>query len=86
LNFDEDIAPPAEIQLAPVWVLKLNASDAMLVLKALGGRLNPSKRDGTNEIDQARALGDRLTAMRAHCGRAFTSTLQRAEQAMEAAR
>lgn len=79
---DDDLEPSAELQLLPLWIFRLGPADSLLVLKALGGRLDPARRDGGNEIDQARALGDRLTAMRANQGRRVLAALQRAEDKM----
>jgi hypothetical protein len=77
---EDDIEHPAEIQFSPVWVLKLDAADTLTVLKALGGRLQLRNRDGENEVEKARQLGDRLTAMRAHHARRFSANLERAAE------
>lgn len=54
---DEDFGgPEAEMHLVPIWVLRLNKRDALLLLKALGGLLKDK------EIEEARQLGDRLTS------------------------
>ena len=74
--------PAAELHFAPVWVFRLGAADSLLVLKALGGRLDPARRDGFNEVEQAKALCDRLTALRAHHGRRLVAALQNAEDKM----
>lgn len=41
------------------WTMTLSTEELRLVLKALGGRLKPE------EVGDAKALGDRLTALRA---------------------
>lgn len=53
------------LKLRPVYIFQLEQPDAMLVLKALGGRLRPDSVLG-DEIAQAKALGDRLTRERAN--------------------
>jgi hypothetical protein len=50
----------ADIQLDQNWRLMLTTPELRLVLKALGGRLQ-----GSQEYEEARHLGDRLTVMRA---------------------
>lgn len=58
-----------DINIRSEWGVVLNTDELRLVLKALGGRLNP------DEALDAKALGDRLAVLRAH------ATLQMAEQA-----
>jgi hypothetical protein len=84
-HIEEPEDRPADIRLAPRWVFDLGVSDSLLVLKALGGRLDPRGRSG-NEVEQAKALGDKLTALRAHHGRRLLSALQRAEDRMHEAK
>jgi hypothetical protein len=48
-----------EMNLEPTFAFRLNQTDTLLVLKALGGRLR------VDEVPVARALGDLLTAHRA---------------------
>jgi hypothetical protein len=55
---DDDSGPRSELHVVQLWEFKLNKRDAMLVLQALGLRV-PLER-----ADEARALGDRLTALR----------------------
>lgn len=50
---------PSNITLRATWLLELNAKDAVLVLKALGGRLT------MEEAVAAQELGNRLTVIRA---------------------
>jgi len=62
--------------LLPIWRFTLGKRDALLVLKALGGRL-------TSEESRAAAaeLGDRLTVQRAAVTRDLVYHMERAENA-----
>lgn len=40
------------------WKFRVTSHDMVLILSALGGRLN------NNQIEEAKALGDKLTAIR----------------------
>lgn len=57
----EYAGPGAHIDLVPLWRFTLNKHDALLVLKALGGRLLPE------EDSAAEDLCNRLTVQRAQC-------------------
>lgn len=50
----------ASLSMRPDWTLVVTTPELRLILKALGGRLKPE------DIETAEALGDHLTAMRAH--------------------
>ena len=50
--------PVAHLQ--PVWIFEVNKRDALLILRALGGRLT-----NDDEQEAARLLGNRLTLQRA---------------------
>lgn len=75
---DDFAGPGAELYLVPVWVFRLGKRDSLLVLKALGGRLQ------ANEADEAKALGDRLTVHRANAARDLMAGTERAEAATKA--
>jgi hypothetical protein len=55
---EHDDEPRADLALLQSWRFTVSKRDAMLILQALGGRL------AGDELDEARALGDRLTALR----------------------
>lgn len=62
-----------DIHLKPQWVFTCDSADSLMILKALGGRLN-----GT-EVHRAKELGNRLTVERAKQGRQMLDGLERAE-------
>lgn len=70
----------AEVFISPQWVFRVGARDSLLILKALGGRLDES------EDDEALLLCDRLTALRERFGSELARALVRANEGMEAAR
>jgi hypothetical protein len=55
---EHDDEPRADLALLQSWRFTVSKRDAMLILQSLGGRL------AGDEQDEARALGDRLTALR----------------------
>ena len=65
-----------DLHLRPQWMFICDSADSLLILKALGGRLNDT------EVIRAKALGDRLTIERAKQGRQMLDALERAEQAV----
>lgn len=71
---DEAGEPAPHIELMPMWRFVLGKSDSLLVLKALGGRL-------TDDLEraQARALGNRLTELRAKASSQYDRSLQHAD-------
>ena len=71
-----DLGNRPQIHFKPSWVFELNKHDSLLVLKALGGRLN-----GAVEKEAAKALCDRLTELRLDEGRAYFGSLERADEA-----
>jgi hypothetical protein len=73
---NEPINKP-QLFLKPCWIFELNKFDTLLVLKALGGRLNSDE-----EVQRAKDLGDRLTELRAKEGRDYLGSLERAEAAV----
>ncbi len=72
---DDHGAPGAETYLVPVWVFRLNKRDSLLVLKALGDRLTDA------EVEEAKALGNRLTIHRANAARDLIESTERAAAA-----
>lgn len=70
----EDKRVPATVWLRPTWVFELDKHDVLLVLKALGGRLQP------DEVPLASALCDRLTVLRASSAGATLGGLTRAAE------
>lgn len=70
----------ADVFLEPVWNFRVGPRDALLILKALGGRL------GEEDDEPALALCDRLTALRQRHGDEMARALDRANEGMEAAR
>jgi hypothetical protein len=74
----QEIAPlrerelPSETFMEVYWHFRLNKSDALLVLKALGGRLKPA------EVEQAKELADYLTELRLRNGTEAIKGLQQA--------
>lgn len=60
-----------EIALHPLWVFKANKAEALLILKALGGRLSDEEKL------QAKELGDVLTKQRASVAEDFMRQLVR---------
>lgn len=73
---DDNNGPNAHVELLPLWRFVLGRRDALLVLKALGGRL------AEHEVAEASALCDRLTLQRAAAGRDFHNGLERAAEAV----
>lgn len=73
------VDPPKEegpqLVMRTSWCFILGRRDSLLMLKALGGRLTAV------EVDDAKALGDRLTQLRAQEGRDYLNSLERAEAA-----
>jgi hypothetical protein len=57
--------------LYTVWQLRLDKRDTLLVLQALGGRL-----DTQEKVEAASALCDRLTLQRAHEANILAKSLQ----------
>lgn len=57
------------------WRFTVSKRDALLILKALGGRLVSDE-----EIVEAALLGDRLTVMRANSGQDYVQYLTRAAE------
>jgi hypothetical protein len=55
------------------WSFKVNKSEMLLILKALGGRLK-----GADLVEEARELGDRLTMSRITEMEAVTLQLRKA--------
>lgn len=79
-NDDDSGEPAADVILAPQWVFRVGARDALLILKALGGRLTEE------EDDAALLLCDRLTALRQRHGEGLARALDHACDGMEEAR
>lgn len=77
MNDDDFDGSKAECWLMPTWAFRLGKRDALLVLKALGGRLTSAA-----DIADAKALGDRLTALRANAARDLIDGAERAESSM----
>jgi hypothetical protein len=73
-DFDE-INPAPEVSYIPRWSFTLSKKDALLVLKALGGRLTDV------EVKEAKELGDRLTELRQATGQDYQNSLDRAARA-----
>ena len=71
-----DGGPQSQLDLLPLWRFTLGKRDALLVLKALGGRLSRPP-----EIEDALELGDRLTLQRAAAARELMNGLEKAENA-----
>lgn len=65
-----------EIHLMPMWRFQCDTQDALLIMKALGGRLNDT------EVLKAKELGDKLTIERAKQGRQMMDGLERAAAAV----
>ncbi len=65
-----------DLHLRPQWMFICDSTDSLLILKALGGRLNDT------EVIRAKQLGDRLTLERAKQARQMLEGLERAEQAV----
>jgi hypothetical protein len=63
-----------ELRLQHVWTLIVDASDFLLILKALGGRLREDEDDAADE------LGDRLTELR---GKALISSSRDGERLID---
>lgn len=74
---DESEKHGPEIVMNITWSFRLSKRDTLIVLKALGGRLKPE------EVEEAKALGDRLAVLRAAEGRQALAPLERAVAAME---
>lgn len=68
----------SEIHLMPSWRFLCDAHDTLLILKALGGRLDES------DTIKARDLGDKLTLERAKQGQQMQDGLERAAAAARA--
>lgn len=66
---------PSETYMQTHWVFRLNKADALLTMKALGGRLREGK-----ETEAAKELGDRLTRLRAKAAADLLGGLLRAEE------
>lgn len=77
MDEDLELEPQSkpEVVLHHTWVFKLSKRDALLVLKALGGRLTDK------DAPEAKALGDRLTVLRANVGQDYQNSLDRAAKA-----
>jgi hypothetical protein len=76
MSHDSDEQNPApEVSYIPRWSFTLSKRDALLVLKALGGRLTD------HEIKEAKELGDRLTELRQSAGQDYQNSLDRAAHA-----
>ena len=71
--------PPSDTFMQVFWVFRLNKRDALLVMKALGGRLVSDQ-----EQADAAALGDRLTLLRAQCAKEALHGYAKAEEAVRA--
>jgi hypothetical protein len=67
--------PAPEVMINPVWTFRVSNRDALIILKALGGRLN-----NEDEIKQAEELGDRLTILRSKSLQMIVKAAERAEQ------
>lgn len=77
LDFNPDAVDPhisPQTFMRTAWVFELDRRDALLMLKALGGRLSDE------EVVQARDLGNRLTIIRAAAARDALKHLQRAAE------
>lgn len=66
----------SEMHLRPRWIFELDKRDALLTLKALGGRLSDEEKVLAAE------LGDRLTLQRAKLARDLLKGLAKAEEAV----
>jgi len=66
----------AELGVTNIWMLTLRQRELMLVLKALGGRLTEA------EIDEAAALGDKLTDLRIAHTKDALQAIDRIEQSI----
>lgn len=75
---EQDDGPKAHVELVSLWRFVLGKRDALLVLKALGGRLTDA------EQEQARELCDRLTLLREKGGLDLIGGLTRAADAVRA--
>lgn len=69
---DQEGGHAPELGMHVTWVFKLSKRDSLLVLKALGGRLSE------DEVAEAKALGDRLTVLRANDATQYQQALVRA--------
>lgn len=69
---DQEGGHAPELGMHITWVFKLSKRDSLLVLKALGGRLSE------DEAADAKALGDRLTVLRANDVTQYQQALARA--------
>lgn len=78
MSLADELVPEgkSEMHLRPRWVFELDRRDALLVLKALGGRLSDEEKV------LAEQLGDRLTLQRANLARDLLQGLMKAEQAV----
>lgn len=82
MTAEDDVGKPgpdAHLELEWVWVFKLGKRDALLLLKALGGRLA-----NDDEREAASALCDRLTLLREATAREQYRALERAADAVRA--
>jgi hypothetical protein len=68
-----------QMHLQPVWIFELGQRDALLVLRALGGRLSTPE-----ETEAARTLGNRLTMQREKLAQGLTKGLEIAAAAARA--
>lgn len=74
MSYDEDLLLPgkgSDINLRVRWLFELDRTDALLILKALGGRLKEGR-----ETEAAKELGDILTKRRAAEARELYERLQ----------
>lgn len=61
----------AGMEMETTWVFKLHSHQALLVLKALGGRLKPE------EVEEAKVLGDELTKRRSQLAMDLSKALEK---------
>ena len=59
----------ANVQLQVHWTFVADPDEAALILAALGGRLRPE------DVERAKALGDKLTLTRARTARDFADQM-----------
>lgn len=67
---------PPEVGFQAEWIIRVSKGDALLILKALGGRLKPV------EVEAAKELGDALTDLRLKTMEDYIASLRRAVEAM----
>lgn len=67
----------ADLKTQLSWQLNLTSEDLVLILKALGGRLGTSE-----QVDEARLLGDQITRFRAGGLRQLIATAEQLEKAV----